>query len=94
MKALSVEHNFPITPDLWEISNLIRSNVLTSNDLNRLSPDFRIATGSANYNETEYPDNNPSYWSSLSRKNITNAISAATMIDAGRAIAQCWVEIH
>lgn len=81
LKALSVGHTIPTTHDLGEITNhLLANSILKPSDLTQLSSDFSTVTGNSTYSDTKYPDNNPSYWSSLPRSSITNAISAAEHI--------------
>ena len=81
LKALSVGHTIPQTHDLGRITDhLLANNILKSDDMTQLSSDFSTVTGNSTYSDTKYPDNNPSYWGSLPRSDITNTISAAERI--------------
>jgi len=59
---------------------LVGNNILTDNDLTQIGPHLATASGSATYSDTKYPGDNPSYWDSLTRTQVTNVVSAAESV--------------
>src|SRR5437016_5040694 len=57
LKALAVGHSIPMTHDIGKILQHLRDNdMITASEVDHISADLAIVTGSASYNAARYPE--------------------------------------
>src|SRR5438552_9285406 len=81
LKALAVGHNIPIEHDLSNVISHLKDNSrITTEEVALLAPYLVAITGSAGYDATRYPINEPSFWDRKSRQSLTEAAKGADVV--------------
>ena len=81
LKVFQEDHTIHLGHDFGKITRyLVTHNALTNDDVAHIGPDLATASGSVTYSDTKYPGDNPAYWDSLPRTQITNIISSSERI--------------
>jgi HEPN domain-containing protein len=81
LKAVCTGHTLRKSHDLSEVMKHIKANhLINSAELANISAAAQIVTGSATYNNTRYPENNPKWWESRTQEQLIEVTKAAQSI--------------
>ena len=81
LKAVCVGHNHPISHDLSQIINHIRSNnLMDRSELSEITRAAAIVTGSSTYNDTRYPEKAIDWWNRMPYYKLSEVVTASQII--------------